>query len=85
LRDFIADVNPEAMLMEGRDYDAAIIGLARRFGIEPVVAYSVDKILEILVERDGMTLDDAREHFEYNIIGAWVGEGTPIFVEESLE
>ena len=28
----------------------------------------------------GMTEEDAVEYFDYNVQGAWVGEGTPIFL-----
>lgn len=31
------------------------------------LAYSVGKIIEILMERDNMELDDAREYFSFNI------------------
>jgi hypothetical protein len=29
---------------------------------------------------DGMTDEEAIEYFEYNQIGAWVGEQTPCFI-----
>ena len=29
--------------------------------------------------RDGMSYEDAIEFFEYNTIGSWMGEGTPLF------
>lgn len=62
-------------------FDEAVIGLGRRCGQLDLVVYDADKILEILMTRDGMTLEDAREHYEFNIVGAWMGKGTPIFVE----
>ena len=61
--------------------DEAFIGVAHRFGIyEPVAAYDREKCIEILM-LTGMDRESAEEHFEYNIIGAWVGEQTPIFIE----
>ena len=33
------------------------------------------------MKRDGMRPEEAREFFEYNVTGAWVGEETPIFLE----
>lgn len=59
-------------------FDDAILGVAERIGMEAVVAYSTPKIIEILA-RD-MTEDEAVEYFEFNILGAYVGERTPIFV-----
>ena len=54
------------------------------------VVYSVKKILEILEksmeddpEPDGMTAyGKAREYFDFNIVGAYVGVQTPVFVED---
>lgn len=59
-------------------FDEAIIGVAERIGMEPVVAYSVGAILQILA-RD-MSEDEAFEYFEFNILSAYVGERTPVFV-----
>ena len=61
-------------------YEDAVIGIGRQFNKELVV-YDEAKCLDILVKRDGMSPEDAREFFEYNVTGAWVGEGTPIFFE----
>ena len=75
----IEDFAPEAKLMTG--FDDCIIGLCTRFGMDTVVLYDRDKVLEKLVKREGMTYEEAVEFFEYNQIGAWVGEGTPAFAE----
>ena len=61
-------------------FDDAIIGTANAFGERSVVAYDVEKILEKL-KKDGMTYEEAREYYNFNIAGAYVGETTPIFVE----
>jgi hypothetical protein len=74
----IAEYNPEALVCDG--FDEAIIGMAERINLGPVVAYDVEKILQIMVERDNMTYEEAQEFFDYNIIGAWMGEFTPIFI-----
>jgi hypothetical protein len=42
------------------------------------VIYDKNKMIEILVE-EGMELDDAIEHLEYNVWCAYVGQGTPIY------
>lgn len=75
----IAEINPEALLCDG--FDDAIIGLAERINLGPVVAYDVDKMLDIMVERDGMTYEEAIEYFDYNILGAWMGENTPVYIQ----
>jgi hypothetical protein len=77
-REEISEINPDALLCDG--FDDAIIGMAERINLGPVVAYSVSKILDIMIERDGMTYEDALEYYSYNIIGSWMGENTPIFI-----
>ena len=92
IRDEIAEINPEALLLDG--FDEAIIGMAERINLGPVIAYDVEKIIEILasdmeVEEDdleeGQSIEDlkitmAYEYFYFNIQGAWMGENTPIFI-----
>jgi hypothetical protein len=78
-REEIEEINPEALLCDG--FDEAIIGMAERINLGPVVAYDVDKMLEIMVERDGMTYEEAMEYFDYNILGAWMGENTPVYIQ----
>ena len=54
----------------------AIIGIDRP---SERIIYSVKKIITILMTRDGMTEEDALEHYDYNIEGGYVGEQTPIW------
>ena len=77
----ISEINPEALLCDG--FDEAIIGMAERINLGPVVAYDVDKMLEIMVKRDGMSYEEAMEYFDYNILGAWMGENTPVFITKT--
>ena len=69
----------EALLMEPRDqYDSCLVGVGYRFHDGPLAVYDMDRVLSVLGEE--MSEGDAQEWFEYNTLGAWVGEGTPIFV-----
>lgn len=77
LREELAQQNEEMMFAEG--YDHCIIGTAGGRAV-----YSVDKIIETLME-DECTEEEAREHFEYNIEGSYVGEYTPIYMHPILE
>jgi hypothetical protein len=60
--------------------DDAIIGVGYRCGQPPVVVYSVERVIEILMTRDGMSNDEAIEFFEYNIEDAWMGNTAPLFM-----
>ena len=64
-------------------YDDAIVGPAmiwRDAQTVDVLVYDAEKIRNILIERDGMTFEDAREYIEFNIEGAYVGLRTPVLV-----
>ncbi len=78
VEEIIFEENPIALFADG--FDEAIIGYTQRMNQSPLVAYSVDKMVEIMVERDGMTYEEAIENFDYNIGGGWLGEGTPMFI-----
>jgi hypothetical protein len=73
---FDADEN-EFLTMDG--YDDCILGVVERFGIEPIICYDKNKVIGRLMD-DGLTYDEALEFFEFNQIGAWVGEKTPCFI-----
>ena len=76
IRDELSEEYEGLLFADG--FDDAILGVAERIGMEAVVAYSTPKIIEILA-RD-MTEDEAVEYFEFNILGAYVGERTPVFI-----
>jgi hypothetical protein len=76
--ELIEESNPQALKADG--FDDAIIGIASRCGMNDLIAYDVSKCLTILMERDGMEYDEALEFFEFNVIGAYMGENTPIFI-----
>jgi hypothetical protein len=94
-RDEIAEINPEALLCDG--LDDAIIGVAERINLGPVVAYDVEKIIAILsknMEVDESELEEgetiemkqyemAYEYFEFNIKGAWTVSYTHLRAHET--
>ena len=46
------------------------------------VVYSRTKVIEIFIKDDLMTEEDAIEHAEYNTFNAYVGEYTPIWIDD---
>ena len=70
----ITEANPEAMLADGLDDALAGIDVHGR------AVYFVEGIIGILMERDGMDEEMAREFFDYNIAFAHVGDYTPIYM-----
>ena len=78
LREWITKYNEEALFADG--FDEAILGVAERCSQPFLVVYDAQKCIEILMERDGMSEEDAAEFFSFNVTGAWMGEHTPLFL-----
>ena len=67
IRDALCDMGHEtALLFDNPDYDEAIVGVTD----EGQVVYDYDKMVQILVERDGYEEREAIEWIEYNTIRA---------------
>ncbi len=78
IEDLYGDDEPEMLFADG--YDEAIEGVTWD-GERTRVVYSVEKILNILMERDEMTYDEASEFFDFNIAGSHMGVYTPLYLE----
>ena len=61
-------------------FDDAIIGLDTT-NVPYRIVYCKEKMQEILVLQDKMSLSEAIEYLEFNVWYAWVDEGTPIYIE----
>jgi hypothetical protein len=73
--------NEEACVLEPRDvFDSCIVGIGYRFGDGPLAVYCIPKVLEAMQTED-MDEEATREYFEFNTLRAWMGNGTPLFVE----
>lgn len=62
-------------------FDDCVLGVCYRFGQDPILAYDYGLVIKKLV-KDGMTEDEAIEFYEYNQLGAGMGDGTPCFVDK---
>jgi hypothetical protein len=85
IKDWVSTYNEEALLADG--FEDAVVGICERFGAVPVVAYDRDKCIEIIIassDKNGLTDEEAyaeaEEYFEFNVAGAYVGEGTPSYL-----
>jgi len=74
--DSILENFPDEEILIADGFDDAIIGVDSM--LEPRIIYSVVKCLDILVE-EGMHIEEAMEHFTFNVTGSYVGEKTPIW------
>jgi hypothetical protein len=63
------------------DLAPAYLGSVYRCGMSgPCAVYDYQLLVQLFVERDGMTEEDAIEYIDFNIMGAYVGERTPFLL-----
>lgn len=75
----ILEYFPEEEILIADGFDDAVIGI-ETYSMRLI--YSVTKCIEILEKE--MPLNEAIEHFEYNVSGAYVGERTPIWCQDEF-
>jgi len=62
-------------------FEEAFLGIVTRCGLsKPIAAYDREMCIEILMS-DGATREEAEEWFCFNVVGSWVGDQTPMFIE----
>jgi len=64
-------------------FEDAFVGTTiSAFGRKQVAIYDYDKCILILMHDNHMKEDDAIEYFDYNVMGSWIGEDTPIYINQ---
>ena len=79
IRNLIEDYDYEDVLIfSNPDYASAFVGVS----YDNRAVYDYDKMVEYLMDRDGMTDIEAIEFIDYNTIRSlpYYGEGTPIII-----
>ena len=74
--DFIKDFDDSILTADG--FDDALVGVVEKFGQPAIACYDKSKCIEILAK--DMSYEDAIEYFYFNVIGSYVGEYTPCFL-----
>lgn len=72
----LAEMDDTILLADG--FEEGLIGYVEIFS-KTIALYDREKCIQTLINRDGMTREDAEEFFEYNVTGSYVGEKTPAF------
>ena len=79
--DQILEQNPHAKLLQWDGYESCVIGTGERCGQPILLCYDRQAMIELTMTRDGMDRDEAQEYIDYNLIGGWLGDSTPIAIE----
>jgi hypothetical protein len=60
-------------------FDKCCVGIVERYGMDTIFCYDQEMIIKELMVQ-GMNEDEAWEYFDFNILNAWMGDGTPCFI-----
>ena len=80
--DEIVEYYQDEEILKADGFDDAVIGIEE--GSMRLI-YSVRRCIEILITDDEMSLEDALDHFSFNVSGSYVGEKTPIWCHDMFE
>lgn len=81
IREELSDLyDDELLFLSEEEYDDAIIGVCEQFGSNIKVAYDGYKLLQIIMNVSNMDEESALEYLNYNIVGSYVGESTPVYI-----
>ena len=72
-----------AVMLDG--LEEAVVGIVDEFGNGKRILYSVPKILNILQERDLMTMGEAEEFYDFNILGLHAGNQNAVFLDMEIK
>ena len=61
-------------------FETAFVAVAFRYNGNDIAVYDYDLCIDVLIDRDEMSVEEAHEFMSYNVIGAYVGEETPLFI-----
>jgi hypothetical protein len=70
-------LDPNTLYADG--FEDALIGLGWQH-TKLIAVYDYKKCVEILMTREEMTHEEAIEWMEFNVVGSYAGEYTPIFM-----
>ena len=77
----ILEIFPDSNFLKADGFDNCVIG----YDSNDRLIYSVSAIIEQLVKVDNMDMDEAIEHFHFNIESAFMGDNTPIYMYSLLD
>ena len=76
-KEHLMEVLAEEECLTADGFDDALVGCT--YGANVVAVYDIQRMIDVLVN-EGMEHDDAVEFLEYNVVSAYLGEKTPLYV-----
>jgi hypothetical protein len=79
--DFLAEKYDDEDILIADGFEEAFIGVASGAGKPSVAAYDYQKCIEILMKDCNVSYFEAVDDFEHNVIAAYMGKYTPVFID----
>ena len=76
-KEHLMEILEEEECLTADGFDKALVGCT--YGANVVAVYDINKMVEILME-DGTDYEDAVEFLDYNVVGTYVGDKTPLYI-----
>jgi hypothetical protein len=73
------EINEEDELLSMDGYEDCIMGIVEQCGKPPILCYNKILMIQKMMD-EGASHEEAEEYFDYNQIGAYVGESAPCFL-----
>ena len=73
----LMEILAEEECLTADGFEDALVGCT--YGANVVAVYDINKMIEVLLE-EGMEYEDAVEFLDYNVVGAYVGDKTPQYI-----
>ena len=80
----LAEINPDVVILDGPGdrylFDPCIVGVATRLGMDPVLVYDEQKMVDTLAAASGISEEEASELLWTTTLDVWYGTGTPLIL-----
>ena len=82
IQDYCQMYDDSVILADG--FELAFLGFGYSF-VGTYAIYNMTNCVKILMQRDEMTYDEAGEFLEFNVLGSFVGDRMPVFLNPMKE
>jgi len=76
-QEHLMEILEEEECLTADGFDDALVGCT--YGSNVVAVYDINKMVEVLI-CEGMDYDDAVEFLDYNVVSAYMGDKTPLYI-----
>jgi hypothetical protein len=76
---YINESYPDLEILLADGFDSAFLGIGQQFNTFFAI-YDKRKCINLLSEE--MNPEEAEDYFDFNVVGAYVGKNTPVFVDK---